>query len=104
MVVMRIDNVIAFIAMPGQMYLYHPLQRQRIQVGLRVQPVVIAGHIHIIHIQQQMAVGRVGHGSDKLRLGNGGMLKLQVGRRVFQRYPASQTVLHLLYALHNMLE
>ena len=58
--VVRVDEVRAAVGVAGQVELHHALVRHVADVLDRVEVVVDAGDVDVVHVQQQAAVGLLG--------------------------------------------
>ena len=56
-IIVRVDDVGAAVAVPRQMDLHHTVKRQCIQVLLGILPVIETADVDIVHVQQQVAAG-----------------------------------------------
>ena len=84
-IIVRVDDMRAHIAMAGQVNLRHFIQRQGIDIDLWIEPVIIASDIHIVRIQQQMTAGLFCHLGDEYTFRNVGCFEFEIGRGVFKR-------------------
>ena len=93
-VVVRVDDVRLAVGVAGQMKLHDPLVRNRANVLDRVEVVVHARHVDVVHVEQQAAVGVGRHAGEKLPLGHGRADKADVGAGVFQDQRPLEKILH----------
>ena len=69
----------------GQVDLADRVGRQRREIRGRVPTVIATADEDIIDVTQDAAAGALGHRSDEFPFGNGCLMELQVGRRVFDQ-------------------
>ena len=92
-VVVRVDDVVAVVAVPSQVNLLHPVRGQGMQIGQWVESMVHAAHVDVVHIHQQQAVGLLRDVGQKLPLARAVMPVADIARHVLQHQPASQHIL-----------
>lgn len=95
---MGVDLEAVHVAVTGDVQLHHPRGRDCRQVPLWIEAVVAGGHINVVHVEQQQAIGFLGQGDQELPLGEAVAGGGQVRRRVLQNQLAPQPILHLPHA------
>ena len=99
---MGVDDVVAVVAVPGQVDLLHAVCGQGVQVVQRVEAVVHAAHIDVVHVHQQQAVGLVGDVAQKLPFAGAVFAVTDVARHVLDHQAAAQHVLRAVDLRHHM--
>ena len=101
-IVVGVDDVRLAIGMAGQMKLHDPLVGNRANVLDRIEVVVHARHINVVHVEQQAAI-RVGrHASEEFPLGHGRTDKTDVRAGILQDQRTLEKILHDADPLDNV--
>ena len=70
--------------------------RECVDVGLRVAPVVGAGDVDIVHVEQQAAPGALYDFAQEVDLVVAAFLKNDIGRRILQKNAPAEMALRLI--------
>ena len=68
---MGVDDVAAVMLVAGEVHLHHALARKGREIGDRIGAGVEAADEHVVDVEQQAAVGRLGQPAQELRLLHG---------------------------------
>ena len=92
--VMRVDAIRAAIGVARQMALHDAVVWNGANVFKRVEFVVDAGNEYVVYIEQQAAIGLLGHATDEFPFGHGGSGKRHVAARILQHERTLHHILH----------
>src|SRR5215471_21619538 len=81
--VVCIENVFREFGVPGNMDLRHPLDRDAVEVLVGIKIVILGGHVNVIYVQENSAVGALDDLIEKLPFRHLGNVKLSVTTYVF---------------------
>src|SRR5216684_3251986 len=93
--VVRIEQVVAMVAMAREMELRDPVDRNRIDINFGVKAMVEGADEDIVDIEQDSAVSFAGHRRKELPFGQSRMSIGKVARHVLHQYWPSENVLDL---------
>src|ERR1700683_551847 len=66
--IVSIDEIVAVVLMPGEVYLLHALARNGMQVAVGIKFVIDAAHEDIVDVEQNEAIGLLRHRLEELPL------------------------------------
>ena len=92
--IVSIDAVCALVRVSGQMNLNYAIIGNPLQVQPGIEIVVAAGHIHIVDVEEQAAVGLFCHTAQEFLLGHRRVCERQIGGSIFQDQWPLQKILH----------
>src|SRR5580692_9699326 len=93
--IVGIEDVLAIFRMPGDMDLRHAFRRDAIDVGQRVEAVILRRNVDIVYVEKNSAVGALGDFVQKFPLGHFGDVKFGVAADVLDRHGNLNEVAHL---------
>src|SRR3974390_1948267 len=99
---MSIEEIRSGVRMPAKVDLENSVRWDRIDVVKRAEAVVMRTDEHVVDIEENAAIGSLGHFAEKFVLGDCALPKLEIGRRVFQSEGDTKLALHSLHALHDV--
>ena len=100
----RVDDVRAVVGVPGDVKLHDAIEGDGVEVGRRVEAVVVRGDVDVVHVEQDPAVGLLGEAREKLPLVHRRAGELDVRRRVLERDRRAEEVLHRAHAARDVAE
>src|SRR5262245_61199965 len=102
--VVRVEQVGAAVAVTGQVDLTDPGGRKAREVVAGAEAVVHGADEHVVHVEQDAAVGGFGDRGEKRPLGHRRMGEGEVAGDVLQQDATTQPVLYAPYALDDVSE
>ncbi len=100
--VMRVDDVVAAVAVAGQMDLLHPLGGHAGQIGVGIEAVVVGADVDIVDVEQDQAVGALRDLAQELPLGERRVPVADVAGDVFEQDAPAQELLHRRHPAYDV--
>src|SRR5580698_1746419 len=98
---MRVDQMSAEIAVPGEMKLANPVRGDRLQISQRIEAMIDAADINIVDVEEDGAVRPLRDLAQKFPFVHVGGMKGQIARDIFKQQLPSQRVLYLAHPFYD---
>ncbi len=100
--IVRIDEVVAVAFMPGEMNLLYALARNAVEISERIELMIHAAHVDVVHVEQDQTVGLARDGGEEFPLRHARVVKSEIAGDVLQQNASPENFLYRAHTRDDM--